>query len=123
MATRMEQLHALLSTLRVEDFAVASPALVARLRAGLKKSFDLAAATPGAAAPPPLHELFLEGFDAEQLWAQLNMQHIALLGLLGVHNAGTVRALPSWLLLGIGGWLVFMGKPTSALALALLAAC
>jgi hypothetical protein len=50
MAARMEQLHALLSTLRVEDFAVASPALVARLRAGLKKSFDLAAATPGANA-------------------------------------------------------------------------
>jgi len=48
---------------------------------------------------------------------------IALLGLLGVHNAGTARALPSWLLLGIGGWLVFMGKPTSALALALLSAC
>lgn len=47
---------------------------------------------------------------------------IALLGLLGVHSGERPRTIPPWLLLGTGGWLVFMGKPSSALALAVLAA-
>lgn len=47
---------------------------------------------------------------------------VALLGLLGVHCGATPRTLPPWLLLGTGGWLVFMAKPSSALALAVLSA-
>jgi len=46
---------------------------------------------------------------------------IALLGLMGLQLPATPRSLPPWLLLGGGGWLVFLAKPSSALALAVLA--
>jgi U3 small nucleolar RNA-associated protein MPP10 len=77
----MENLHSLLTSLRAEDFAMASPALAARLREGLRLSFGLGASV--SPHSPPLRELLLAGFDSEQLWAQLSMQHGALLRPLG----------------------------------------
>ena len=69
----LRSLHA-----KLEDFVSASPALASRLRAGVKVAYD--AGTPySSASSHVLPQLFVGGFDAEQIWAQLAIAHGALL--------------------------------------------
>ena len=49
----------------------------------------------------------------------LNLQAllIAATGLIIAENKGTIKSLFGWIIIGVGGWLAFMAKPTTAVAL------
>lgn len=54
-------------------------------------------------------------------WLILQSLMLAGIGLLMAGKALDARSIRGWILLGIGGWLAFMAKPTSAAALAVCA--
>lgn len=53
-------------------------------------------------------------------WAAFQGLLVTLIGMLLAERAHHCRSTIGWVLIGIGGWLTFMGKPTSAALLALL---
>lgn len=65
---------------RPEEFLTRSDKLASSLRQHLKQFFDYAASrTPGGVASLPLPELYVDGFDSEQIWAELQLQHKVVL--------------------------------------------
>lgn len=59
-----------------EDFFTSSEPLAEAIKTNLKRIFDLNAARAAEAGTAlPLEELFVEGFDAEQIWAELELAH------------------------------------------------
>ena len=55
-------------------------------------------------------------------WAALQGLLVTLIGMLLAERAHHRRSTIGWVLIGVGGWFTFMGKPTSAALLAVLVA-
>ena len=72
----------------LQDFFTSSQVLASSIKTHLKQVFDAAAShassartleLPSSIGGLPLPELYVEGFDSEQIWGELQLQHGALL--------------------------------------------
>ena len=64
---------------RPEDFIAASPTLAGRLRGDVARVFAAAGAARASRGGGAV-QLYVEGFDAEQVWAQVDAAHAPILG-------------------------------------------